>query len=128
MKEELEAKIERLKKFEEKFDLDKYTRNINIITHIRNAVAHGNVFVDSYENDITETDIILRDYLNDEIVYEKKIKVKDFVMLFRIDNVQNIYNFIISNIKDKTLVDEKNYQKAVVRTFSRNYDGNQLCK
>ena len=124
MKEELEAKIERLKKFEEKFDLDKYTRNINIITHIRNAVAHGNVFVDSYENDIRETDIILRDYLNDEIVYEKKIKVKDFVMLFRIDNVQNIYNFIISNIKDKTLVDENNYQKAVVRTFSRNYDGN----
>lgn len=121
MKEELETNIERLKNFEEKFDLDKYTRNINIITHIRNAVAHGNVFVDSYENDIRETDIILRDYLNDEIVYEKKIKVKDFVMLFRIDNVHNIYNFIKNNIQDKTMLDEDNYQKAVVRTFSRNY-------
>lgn len=88
---------------------------------LQNAIAHGNVFIDSYENDIREANIILRDYLNDEIVYEKKIKVKDFVMLFRIDNVHNIYNFIKNNIQDKTMVDENNYQKAVVRTFSRNY-------
>lgn len=103
----LESKIKELKEFSSTFDLEKYTRNINIITHIRHAIAHGNVFVDSYATDINETDIIFKDYIGDKIVYEKKIKVKDFRELFKIKNIDYIYNFLVNNMNSDSLVQTK---------------------
>lgn len=103
----LEAKIKELKEFSSTFDLEKYTRNINIITHIRHAIAHGNVFVDSYATDINETDIIFKDYIGDKIVYEKKIKVKDFRELFKIKNIDYIHNFLVNNMNSDSLTQTK---------------------
>lgn len=119
LKIELQNNIKELKKFVSEFDLEKYTRNINIIIHIRNAIAHGNVFVDSYATDIQDTDIIFRDYLDGQIVYEKKIKIRDFVLLFHSTNIQNVYNFITNNIEDKTLVDEDYCEKLYERCLLR---------
>lgn len=119
LKLELEKKIEELKEFSSNFDLERYTRNINTITHIRNAIAHGNVFIDSYATNINDTQIIFRDYLNDKIVYEKKMRISEFTSIFHHDNIGNVYKFIINNISDKTLIDEDFYQKAADRRLLR---------
>lgn len=114
-KEELKDKIKELRAFERTFNLDLYTRNINIIIHIRNAIAHGNVFVDSYASGIKDTEVIFRDYLDGNIVYEKKIKIRDFVTIFHSTNMQVIYEYITNNISDTSLVDDEYYEKLSVR-------------
>jgi len=116
---ELQMDIVELKEFASNFDLNKYTRNINIITHIRNAISHGNVYVDSYATDIRDTDIIFRDYLDGNLVYEKKIKIKDFVYLFHSSNIKEVYSFITNNIEDKSLIDENYYGKVMLRSVLR---------
>lgn len=110
LKLELENKIKKLKELEKDFDLDKYTRNFNIITHIRNAIAHGNVLIDSHYTDIMEADIEFNDLYDGKSTYYKKIKVKDFLNLFRNSNVLNIHNCLTNNIIDEIFVDENSYE------------------
>ena len=130
LKSNLQNSFERIREFSSDFDLDRYTRNFNIITHIRNAISHGNVFVDSYATDISETDIIFKDYLDGKVVYEKKIKVKDFVKLFRADNISAIYTFITNNISDKSAINENYIEEITQRSILRDArdNGVQLTK
>lgn len=116
-KEELVLKIQDIKLSLEKYDKEQYTKNINIIYHIRNAIAHGNIFVDSYSDDIQETGIIIRDYYNEENCYEKKLKVKDFVDLFLISNVETIYDFIANNVTDEKIIIDEYMQKLKIKSI-----------
>ena len=75
------------------------------MTCIRNAIAHGNVYIDSYETNIMETDIIFKDDYNGNLVYEKKIKVKDFIRIFEANNVNYIQSLYLNNIENKLFVD-----------------------
>jgi len=129
LKQEIIEEILELKEFSKNFDLAKYTRNINIITHIRNAIAHGHVYINSHSTNIPDTEIIFRDYLNGQIVYEKKMLIKDFVTLFHNFNLREVYGFITNNISDKTLIDENYYENAVLRTIMRDMENSiQLVK
>lgn len=119
LKQEIIEEILELKEFSKNFDLAKYTRNINIITHIRNAIAHGHVYINSHSTNIPDTEIIFRDYLNGQIVYEKKMLIKDFVTIFHNFNIGEVYEFITNNISDKTLIDEDHYENVILRSILR---------
>jgi len=119
-KMQLLDKINELKKHYVHFDLAKYTRNINIIIHIRNAIAHGNVFVDSYSNNIEETEVIFKDYLDGTLVYEKKIKIKEFIDFFTTNNLSVIYDFIVNNIQNPKLINDDFIEELNERMKIRN--------
>lgn len=102
-KENLLLKIDEIKLAFANYDQEKYIRNLNIIYHIRNAISHGNLFVDSYSNNIQETSIVIKDFYEGKICYERKMKIKDFVTLFSIQNIKVTYGFIAENIVDETL-------------------------
>lgn len=105
-KKKIQIYYDELNEFLKELDLKEYTKNFNIITHMRNAIAHGNVFVDAYSMDIGETNVIFRDYDNDgKLVYEKVLNLKEFVLLFRTRNLETLKRFIKDNISDKTLID-----------------------
>lgn len=105
-KMELLEEIKDMKEQHLEFDLNKYTRNINIIIHIRNAISHGNVYIESCSDgkDIHQVDLIFKDYLNGSLVYEKKLKVSEFISLFSNMNMNCIYSFIENNITDKSII------------------------
>ena len=93
-----------LEEFDKNFDKEKYTRNLNIIYHIRNAIAHGNIYVDSYSNDIRNKDIIIRDYKGSTLIYEKRIKMNVFTSLFQECNLRVLIEFYQNNIEDPYFV------------------------
>jgi len=116
-KEVLLSKIDDIKVSLMTYDREKYIKNINIIYHIRNAIAHGNIFVDSYSNDIQETNVIIRNYHEGKICYEKKLKIKDFVTLFSIPNIEVCYEFITNNVIDKNVIINDYIDSLTVRTI-----------
>jgi len=83
-------KIKDLKDKVDKFDLNKYTKNLNIINHIRNSIAHGNYEIDS--SDVDNIQFIFNDIYNGTTTYSLKIKYNDFNNLFTSNNL--IYNYL----------------------------------
>ena len=81
-------------------DYNSHITNREIITHIRNSIAHGNVemkICNEYfesENDI----IIFKDIYEGKLTFELEITVKDFVSLFSLDNLDVLYEFINGEI------------------------------
>ena len=61
-----------------------YVRNYNIIAHIRNAFAHGNVKISSHVGGDTLLDrkIVIDDIYNGESTYKVVVTYKDFFKLF----------------------------------------------
>lgn len=125
-KEELLTKLDDMKMSLVCYDKDKYIKNINIIYHIRNAIAHGNVFVDSYNNDINETEIIIQDFYDNKVCYQKKIKIKDFVSLFLMNNIENVYDYISDNIVDKTLLVGGYLNNVKVKSMMKTMKNNEF--
>lgn len=108
--------------FYQVFDHNKYVRNINIIEHIRNAMAHGNIFLDEYNNqeDIINKKIIIKDYdKKGNLVYDKTITVYEFASLFKMHNFYQLYDFFSNNIKDKTLLDDTYIERLNERINKR---------
>lgn len=121
-KKGLLARIEDIKLALITCDKDKYTKNLNIIYHIRNAIAHGNIFVDSYSNDIQETSIIIRDFYDGKTCYERKMKIKDFATLFLKCNIDVLYDFITRNINDKSILLDDYLDTLDSRYLLRSYN------
>ena len=103
--------------FIKEFDFDNYIKNINIVEHIRNAIAHGNIMLDEYSS-TNNKKIIIKDYYNDELYYEKELSIYDFATLFNIQNFYVLYSFLEDNINDKSIINE-NYlceiQKRMIK-------------
>ena len=85
----------------DKFDINKYERYINIINHIRNAFAHGNVSIKQYEYGDTLLDrkICIEDIHHGQVTYKKEICYQDFSLLFNFesnkilqDHIENVTN------------------------------------
>jgi hypothetical protein len=57
-----------------------------------------------------EADIEFNDLYDGKSTYYKKIKVKDFLNLFRNSNILNIHNCLTNNIIDEIFVDENSYE------------------
>lgn len=117
-----EVILDFIKKFNKDFDKEKYVRNINIIEHIRNAIAHGNIFVNVFDGqrNLDNTTIIIRDYLDKELVYEKKLTIEQFSDLFVMRNFYAVYNFICNNIENKDLIDDTYLDRLNILIEDRN--------
>lgn len=84
-------------------DYKKYVKNFNIIAHIRNSIAHGNMKIEPffYETSITNRIITFEDIYEGENTYSLKVKCGDFLDLFQIDNISIITDFIETKINSK---------------------------
>ena len=82
-------KIKDLKDKADNFDLNKYTKNLNIINHLRNSIAHGNYEID--DSDINNRCFIFNDIYNGVNTYSLKIKCDDFDKLFTSRNLIHDY-------------------------------------
>ena len=82
-------KIKVLKDKTDNFDLNKYTKNLNIINHLRNSIAHGNYEID--DNDIDNKYFIFNDIYNGVNTYTLKIRCEDFAKLFNSSNLIHDY-------------------------------------
>ncbi len=86
-------------------DINKYIENKGIIEGIRNAIAHGNVFINKYENVKTVDDmsITFKDIYENNEVFNLTAKVSDFENLFNKENIEVICQFL-NKEKNKTIV------------------------
>lgn len=73
-----------------------YVRNYNIIAHIRNAFAHGNVKISSHVGGDTLLDrkIVIDDIYNGESTYKVVVTYKDFFKLFNNYNTDILFGFV----------------------------------
>lgn len=80
------------------FDFNKYVRNLNIINHLRNSIAHGNYELD--DSNPQEKYYIFKDIYNGVTTYSLRVKVKDFEKLFDYKNMIKDYfdNLSVSTI------------------------------
>lgn len=81
--------IKELKDKADNFDVVKYTKNLNIINHLRNSIAHGNYELD--DSDIDNKYFIFNDIYNGVNTYTLKIKCEDFSRLFDSKNKMHDY-------------------------------------
>lgn len=82
--------IKDLKDKADNFDLNKYVKNLNIINHLRNCIAHGNYELD--DSDIENIYFIFKDIYNGVNTYTLKIKCEDFDKLF--DRKNKIHDYL----------------------------------
>ena len=106
-KAEKEAKelYEKAKRFMEK-DYHKHIKNFNIIAHIRNAFAHGNVRIKPYVKGDTlkEQKIEIQDIYEGALTYYLTIRYDDFYQLVMSPNIDIMRDFIdtkIEKLKEK---------------------------
>ena len=104
---EKEAKelYEKAKRFMEK-DYHKHIKNFNIIAHIRNAFAHGNVRIKPYVKGDTlkEQKIEIQDIYEGALTYYLTIRYDDFYQLVMSPNIDIMRDFIdtkIEKLKEK---------------------------
>lgn len=97
-----------MEKFLESIDFEKYVRNINIIEHIRNAIAHGNIEVDEYNYNkrITDREITIKNIHDGVVSYQKSLTIYEFASLFKIKNLCLLNDFFTTNISDKEIINE----------------------
>jgi hypothetical protein len=105
-----------------------FSLNYNIISHLRNAIAHGNVIICPYEDGDSLLDRIIEfnDIHEGRVTYTLKIKFKDFIYLLSQRNAENIYDYLtelISN-SNKELVDNQNIKsnsliKKIIKTLKK---------
>lgn len=91
------------------FDLDKYERYINIVNHVRNAFAHGNVTIKSYEEGDTLRDrkIHIVDIYNGEVTYEKEMTYREFFSIFQVEQNRILKDYV------ENVATEENYSNLL---------------
>lgn len=96
---------------EKEFSKEKYIKNLNIINHIRNAIAHGNYEYDC--SNVEDKRYIFKDIYNGKINYQLNIKEDDFKSLFNsINLLEEYFNNLINedcNITYRRLQEEEKY-------------------
>lgn len=114
--------IQEMEKFLESFDFEKYVRNINIIEHIRNAIAHGNIEVDEYNYNkrITDRKITIKNIHDGVVSYQKSLTIYEFASLFKMKNLCLLNDFFTTNISDKEIINEDYIKVLKERIKNRN--------
>lgn len=88
---------------------NEYVRNYNIIAHIRNAFAHGNVKISSHTEGDTLLDrkIVIEDLYNGESTYKVVVTYKEFFKLFSNYNTDILFGFVDERIRKVVKMLEK---------------------
>ena len=108
--------------FLSKHDSDKYVNNLDIIYHVRNAIAHGNIRIEKYGKDLNSTVIHIIDRKEGrtgDIVYDKKITIGEFNKIFSGTNIDVLHKFLAEHADNKEIVDEKYLEKVYERIEER---------
>lgn len=79
---------------------DDYKRNRAIIEHLRNSIAHGNVYLYRYDGDgsVDDAMLVFKDIYEGEVKFELSIRIIDFITLFNYYNVYKLLDYIDSNL------------------------------
>ena len=80
----------------ETFDFNKYERYINLVNHVRNAFAHGNVSIKPYTEGDTLKDrkIHIVDIYDGKVTYEKEMTYEEFGIIFKKDQNSVLKDFV----------------------------------
>lgn len=110
-----------IKTFKDNLDIDKYEKNLNIIYYIRNAIAHGNVYINpNGVKTVNEKLITFENYDKEgNLVYHKEISIGEFNQIFKTSNYKELYNYVVSKLNDKSIVREGYLDKIDVRLLIR---------
>lgn len=86
-------------KFEKQFienEYDTYKKNRSIIEHIRNSISHGNIKMNYMQGkgEMKDATIFLQDVYEDEITFEAKIKIEDFLSLISGKNIEVLTSYL----------------------------------
>lgn len=105
--------------FASNFDVNKYVRNLNIIYHIRNSIAHGNYEID--KSDCENVKYIFRDIHEGNVSYCLSIGVEDFRKLFNCKALlDSFYDGLVSEYSYDELFDREIYYDCMyVRSEKR---------
>lgn len=81
-------------------DFQAFKRNRAIIEHLRNSIAHGNVYLHRYDSDGSVDDALLlfKDIHDGKLKFELSIRVRDFITLFNGHNVSVMMDYLDSNL------------------------------
>ena len=118
---EAEELYKKAKKFMEK-DFTNHVRNFNIIAHIRNAFAHGNVRIKPYVHGDTLKDqvIVMKDIYEGILTYYLSINYKELYSLLMPPNIDILRNFIDTKVesteKISSILRRNQHEKS---TFTR---------
>lgn len=117
--EEAQNKVNLCNNYLNNMDLDKYIKNYNIITYIRNAFAHGNVFIDEHvdTDDFEEKKVLLINEYNGVKYYEKEMSLQDFASLSNINNLRHLINFYVN--KNDFLEKQEKEEKCKVKSLTK---------
>lgn len=79
----------------------KYVKNINIIAHIRNALAHGNIKLLPYRSGdaLQDRELLIEDIYEGKVTYSKKVKYKEFVRLIEVENLTFVLGFLMGKAR-----------------------------
>ena len=76
-------------------------KNINIIAHIRNALAHGNIKLLPYRSGdaLQDRELLIEDIYEGKVTYSKKVKYKEFVRLIEVENLTFVLGFLMGKAR-----------------------------
>ena len=90
------------------FDFNKYSDNLDIIYHVRNAISHGNIKIVEYGKEPLDTVIHIIDRKNGrtgDIVYDKQLSIREFLGIFRENNLKILCKFYENALKKIESID-----------------------
>ena len=108
--EEIRQEREKLQALIKKCELfmatryESYKWNRSIIEHIRNSIAHGNVFLDIFRGEYTTADAAIKfqDIHQDEQSFELELSAKEFNSLTNEKNINELLKYLGENISSKS--------------------------
>ena len=93
-------------------DFDRYVKNFNIISHIRNSFAHGNVRILPYVvgDPLLDQEILMQDIFKGNNTYTLRVKFSDLHGLLEAPNAKIMTDFLLEKIYPVTKTTEHTYK------------------
>lgn len=93
-------------------DFDRYVKNFNIISHIRNSFAHGNVRILPYVvgDPLLDQEILMQDIFKGKNTYTLRVKFSDLHELLEAPNAKIMTDFLLEKIYPVTKTTEHTYK------------------
>lgn len=94
-------------------DYDSYVKNREIIIHLRNAIAHGNFYIDIFNiTNIGKNTLHFKDIYNGEVTFQLDISIYDFATIYDESNLKCLFTFINEEFDDEL----KQFKQKVLRS------------
>lgn len=93
-------------------DFDRYVKNFNIISHMRNSFAHGNVKILPYVvgDPLLDQEILMQDIFKGKNTYTIRVKFSDLYKLLEEPNAKVMADFLLENITPATKTAEHTHK------------------